>query len=415
MATLANYQFQVVVDWIGVAFETDRSTNFSSVSKHLPRASYVEPIEPGAAGETSRFVARFQEPKCWQEITNALATLGDWITLCGPPAVVSIEVSLDAYSKAHDTNELVPMAAHFFTALKNPVSDNARFTGLPGTVVGIVNARGVQTMLGRGRGIFIGNKNDDLAQRIYVKTRDGGEGHEVTLPPEQHRARIEIRLQGDALPNRALDDWKSFDFEDLSNWFKFRRLDAEDVSKLQRLILEWDARLGARRGMNRRKFPIGTAADIELNHKAYDALRSLTTKMRRTKPDRRDRRARIADGDSLQPIEKTKNTAPILKATLNTTSKARDATPELPVAAALTSDVDLTASCSIHPNRASASYKDGAEQSGGRQRDTDTTAQYANHNPLRSMDLDSMLDVMLRLDSGCQTRPKTVSDEGGYP
>jgi hypothetical protein len=141
-------------------------------------------------------------------------------------------------------------------------------------------------MLAGGREIIIGNKTDELSQRIYFKTTDKGG---VPLEDEDmHRARVEITVQGGALPFKSWGEWASFRFErkenNLSRFFTFRKdRNLNSLSPLHRIILERRPQIGerkeqrrSRKGGGQRLYNSETVADIELNKRARGALRNLS-------------------------------------------------------------------------------------------------------------------------------------------
>ncbi len=273
------YRFIAEVDWLDIGITTNRVTNAPTVRRHLPGASYVSALGAGNAGEATQFVARIQQPDSWAYIADSLATLSASIPLAESPAVTSIEVCLDAYSKRHSKDDLVAVAAHFYAALQNSASDNHRFTGIPGKQLteGVRNRGHLKSRLASDRVIFIGDRDADHAQRIYVKTKDDGG---LALATRLHRARVENRFTGHQLPPLTWAQWQGYDFSRLSHWFKFREI-GDSHSREAHCALNWAPQFGQMRGTGRRKFPHVTRADVRLNRKAYDALRRLAEKMQK--------------------------------------------------------------------------------------------------------------------------------------
>jgi hypothetical protein len=276
MTPLSHYRFAAEVDWIKVRFSTRSPTNFQMIRRHLPQASRVDAIEQGPSGAATAFVATIQDPGSWRRVDACMQRLCEVVPLGPLLNVAGIEVSLDAYSKSNSRADIIQMAATFYKGLTNPVSDNHRFSGrYLGDAEGIPNSRTLQDRLSKGRVICIGNVDDDLMQRIYAKDTDNG--GKVALPVTDHRARIEIRVQGAALPAHDWVQWGKFEFQSLKAWFKFRRI-RDDLSPVEQLVMDHAPQVGVG-GHGRRRTSRMTEANVSLNRKAYDALRRLTDKM----------------------------------------------------------------------------------------------------------------------------------------
>lgn len=124
----------------------------------------------------------------------------------------------------------------------------------------------------------IGNRSDDYYQHIYFKTKD--KGGELALDPKDYRARIEITLQGAALPLQPLDAWEGFRFESLTDWFRFRKM-KDDLTPTEKQYADRMVQIGEKAIRNRagggtRLHGKMTRADVLLNDRAKGALRRLS-------------------------------------------------------------------------------------------------------------------------------------------
>lgn len=293
---------KAVVDWLDVEFVTPRRWQPGWLNKKLG-SSRVTALNLGADRTATYFQARFQDPESFAQVALALRERAG-VTMESGVFVRGIEVAVDFYARDNDRAKLAQITAHLAQMLKKPVDvDNRRFVKgknertPQGKVLKKATVDGAQgftldCMIQRfmdGWELVIGNHGNehhqasDAAQRLYVKDVDN---NEQPLPQDQHRARCEIRLQGNQLPFATLEQAAASNFEELADWFKWRML-KDDLSPLQRGLAGADGRLGARRignarnrkGGGQREFDTRTSADELLNSKVYDALRALTRRV----------------------------------------------------------------------------------------------------------------------------------------
>lgn len=296
------FSFRSCIDWIELEIQTIQQTNSQTVRRKLYLLQYVEMINPGRAGESKRFRIRIQDPQSWKDIENWIKNVESHFPFAIEPTITAIEVSFDAYSAGATEDYLHEMAATFYTFSASLVSNNHRFGGRQkGDVTGIFNTPQISRFLKSGRVINIGNRADSKSQRIYVKTKDGGTGpNKPQLPVEQHRARIEVTLQGEALPFTSLEQAKAYNFTQLAKFFKFRKQKNTNYSPEALAALSHAPVRGTRAerrvtGNSYRLYATSTKADIELNARAYDALKGLTRSLnRRTNRGRKPRQQRIS-------------------------------------------------------------------------------------------------------------------------
>ncbi|UCV28414.1 hypothetical protein [Ferribacterium limneticum] len=287
----SRFRFLAVVDWVELEVHTLKATQ----GKHLKAAgtfSHAHGINPQTGEKydervknttTTRFAIRIQAPERFAAITAALATIRDRLDPSYAIAVLGIEVALDAYAEEGTSpDELAEMTAHFLKGINLVSPDHPRVYRRKGETRAIGSQRELIYALADGFQIGIGNGNGDRFQHGYLKSKD----NKQDLPENEHRARIEIRLQGNASPVRTLDDLAGFDFASLSNYFRFRQFD-DPQTELERLmaerqiclgnIMDIDGNLAAinRKGGGTRKNKRGTTAG-PLNNVARVRLRTLT-------------------------------------------------------------------------------------------------------------------------------------------
>lgn len=295
----SKFRIKACVDWIDLEVQTQRPTNFQAVQRRLKvllglpgdKVPYVEAQDAGDGSAATVFRCRIHDPACWHDLDRMMRDLGEQLPLVGEPRVAAIEIALDAYSKGAGRDELIELTSRYYRFHTHPTSENRRFAGkckgdTKGKGVDNYSPENARRMLADGRVIIIGNKSDDLSQRIYFKTTDKG-----GLPiadESKRRARVEVTVQGDAIPISTWGEWASFRFErkenNLSRFFTFRKdRNLNSLSPLHRIILERRPQIGerkeqrrSRKGGGQRWYNSETVADTELNKRARDALRNLS-------------------------------------------------------------------------------------------------------------------------------------------
>lgn len=294
----ANYntsRFEAVVDWIEFEIQPTRATDFKAVQKALlktlgktlqvtpfrqPSSYMVNPYAQYPEDEfietryAQTFTFRLQDVRRYLDIENTLKGLSLALGCEISTRPTAIEVSFDAY------NSNAEQAARFFKFGTNSISDNQRLYRRgksAGDITQRVPSR-LETLTARlrdGWKIGTGNATDDRYQRIYFKTTDGGE----PLPPSDHRARIEITLQGNALPFTTLEELKRFKFGSLAQFFKFKQI-KPNLTPPELHTVNIAAQIGgrkARRGKNGGTYLFSglVQADKELNDMAKHRLEEL--------------------------------------------------------------------------------------------------------------------------------------------
>lgn len=293
----SRYHFRCEVDWLELEIEIASPTQ----AWRLPKASglsFARPCDPltrkplpaGRVNEpTTLFRVKVQDPLNCGRASRIMAELNKTYPLALPPTVVGIEVALDGYSNASSRDELVLLTAHFYKFLTNNPSDNHRtYRRHREFVDGITRFDTLIQMISEGYQIGVGSTGDDLYIHSYLKTTDRvRHGIAEPLPIEEHRARIEIRIQGAALPRRTLDEWQTFDFRTLTPHFNFRMLkpgqnkfSAYALQKIAKVTGRYTA-AQKRRLRTRNEFSSATLADRKLNDISKGALRRLSDRWAR--------------------------------------------------------------------------------------------------------------------------------------
>jgi hypothetical protein len=296
-------RYQTVVDWIELEIQTATPTNAQTVRRSFafPEGTnppFVEPLQAGKAGESTRFRFRLQNPTSGRQVLDVVKALAQ--NLHRNTALIScrvrgIEVAFDTCAPGTSTRQLAEI-----------VADRYRFSTLiPADTWHLYRRRGEHPCVIRndmhrwellrhledGWQLADTPDKEGAAVRLhgYVKTHDFDGEEFRALPQSERRARFEVTLQGAALPITTLADLEQFDFTALAEYFKFRCL-ADHLHPAARYTLaHWSTMQLGRRGRYRRRdkrtvgqysgtsvFRASTVADERLNATAYECLRKLT-------------------------------------------------------------------------------------------------------------------------------------------
>ena len=259
-----NFNFRCALDWLDLEVRTLKPHPAWRIRKASTGAfSYVSGIDvatgqgikaTGQQGKntpTTRFAVRIQNPERFATIIAAVDTIKDRDPLAAI-TVRGIEIAFDAYRRSGTTDDqLAEMTEIMLRGITRPddTNDVPRFYHWRGTTEFRYGKQGVKSAILQGRTAMYGNAHDDFIVRGYLKSYDtvrgdNGVQKRVTLPDFlAHRARIEIRLQGESCPLRTLDDLKHFRFESIARLFKFNKAH-RDLQSLPSLIADKRGSLG---------------------------------------------------------------------------------------------------------------------------------------------------------------------------
>lgn len=195
------------------------------------------------------------------------------------PTPIGLELALDAEHEADDDTALAELAAIMWRMNTSDISENQRIYRTRGTATTVPSYERLVSKLLAGVQLAEGNKWDSVYRHGYLKTSDDNNRQAC-----RHRARLEIRLQGQGCPFSTLDALRTFDWMQLREWFRFRRL-KDGISDIERLVAHRGGDLGKKRprlvkGVTR-QFSRLTLADGDLRDRAYDALRTLDKRWHR--------------------------------------------------------------------------------------------------------------------------------------
>lgn len=289
------------VDWVELRFRLKSRSNLQTVQPKLNRildlsegkSASVFVLDAEAGGAASLFAFRIQDPKRVADVQRVLAELTKRFDLACPPRVTGIEVAFDLFPKKGTTpREVSEAVAHLYKFSTSHPSANHRIYNdlqaceVPARLDSLVRAVEAGYCIGVGYQRESRNKRgtaaaDSISARWYHKCHDNGDD----LPEDQHRARMEITLQGNGLPFQTLDQLAAFDFNGLQEHYTFRSLKTELDPFVADVLLNGALPLFAKRVRNRREggtrlHSPSTVADAALNDAARRALRSLTKRWR---------------------------------------------------------------------------------------------------------------------------------------
>ena len=279
----AALRFRAVVDWVELKVVTAAPSNFDTLRKRTG-ASFVQALDESAGGAATEFLVRMQEPSHWQDVEDALGRFTADHALAKPVTIHAIEIALDAYSRINRRDDLVAMTLKFYKFAKFMASEKRRMSRGKGDTHDIVNARWLTPKdIADGYNVYVGNKGEPVQQHIYLKETTHQDGVAIALPSHEHRARTEVTFTGNGVPDGLVSNWRSFEIAALSGYFSYRR-PKDELDPLLQLVVQTMPQVGEAKprrakSRHRRMHSTTTCADIELNARAYSALRELTKRM----------------------------------------------------------------------------------------------------------------------------------------
>lgn len=239
---LSDYKATAVIDWLEIAVTLGHTTQFQYVQAEQHRllglSALDKPIHvtaqnvAKATDAATGFVFRLQEhhhENNAAKIAYIVRGLEAFFGFTAPAQIVGIEVAFDlkprrdpkaiyeAYAVLNDRIAAYGMHARQYTYSVR----RKRGQLVPLTLDPIFDPHGT---------LYVGHQDDGhghqptaKAYRAYAKVTDNGK----SLPPDQHRARVEVTLQLDALEEYGLTDplaLASYDFTRLARLLHFQSL-----------------------------------------------------------------------------------------------------------------------------------------------------------------------------------------------
>lgn len=269
-------------------------------ANHDQKKPYVEALDEIQGRSASAFQFRIQDPMHGHALDHALAELQKEF-IVHSVKIIGIEVAFDTYSKGASVLDLAEIVTDRYRFLTAAPREHWYFYRTSGDGRHYIDDDRDSSRIGHRRDLVecfaegwqltdCNNQEAPIRFHAYVKTVDNGR----PLLPDDYRARLEITLQGDALPFVTVEDLKRFDFTSLSKFFKFRR-PADNLHPIVRRILTHllAKQIGLKsryRRPNRKKpgtysgtseYRCSTVADEELNDISYECLRQLTRDWRK--------------------------------------------------------------------------------------------------------------------------------------
>lgn len=278
----SKYKYKAVIDFIEVEFKTVIPTNAFSIKRNA-RLTYVDPLDKGDGAAASHFRVKFHDITRWNEFEIMLNKLKSELQFEIEPFIYGVEVSLDAYSKNNDINDLIEHVVQFFWNHSNPVSNNRRIGKKGKGANAIESKEDLIRKIMKGGTIYIGSqkngkghKKDPISMRTYLKEID----KKTKLNLVQKRARTEITLVGAACPFSSIEEARKYNFSNLNKYFTFRNFKG-NLNPLESIIVNArpviaEKRRRRRIGGGTRENSRLTTADTKLNRIVYDRLRNLT-------------------------------------------------------------------------------------------------------------------------------------------
>lgn len=278
----SHLEVKAVVDWVAFAVRVKDSTNGQTIRRHAG-IDYADPLDKGAGGAATTFALRLQDPPSYRAairwFASAIARLKEHGHQVEPIGLHAIEVSTDYQPTFPNWSELdlADVVHHLVKFLAYPPSNNRRLYREKGAQVfdlpcGLHEHDKFTALIRDGYMCGVGDKTDDVYVRAYLKNHDGGK----PLSSHKHRARIEQRIQGEAL--RLLGDPSKLKFTKLAKGFHLRKLQ-DGLAPLGQLHAQASGQLGGQHRIGKdgrpRQHSKLTVADTAANSRIFEALRQL--------------------------------------------------------------------------------------------------------------------------------------------
>ncbi|MBZ9857075.1 hypothetical protein LB566_25105 [Mesorhizobium sp. CA13] len=239
---LGDYRCRAVIDWVDISFWFERSTQLqfvqAVVEPILGRRPYVEPIAPGPGNVSTEFRIRFQEPRL-KLLAECEDALDKRFKLQMHGVVRSVEISVDFKPRSPSPDSVGRMVGvlsrHLFPDRDfiAEALDRPRFSWGRGKSTFVMGANNLLSSHADSPApvdatFYVGRKDGQVRWRVMEKLLDNQNieaGTYVKLPPDEHRARIEVTLDRQELINLEVDfihDLRRFNFGKLQGrYFQF--------------------------------------------------------------------------------------------------------------------------------------------------------------------------------------------------
>ncbi len=286
---LEEFKLRAAIDRVQLTVHLDAPSQFRHFKARLPSSWVTDRIEP-CEGERPESCLAFS---FWLQDPPAPGVLANLLALSVAPsdvAITGIEVALDAYLRKPPAapGVLAGAVLHLLRCHAHPPCAAARIA-MDGKATPAHSKAQMLTALQSGFLISRGTRQH--SSKGYVKTTDTAIGacgtpQRIQLPPEEHRARMEMTLTGERCPFTTLSEWKHYNFGDLATrhlaMLQDRPLPSPRTELLRRLRESFWMGLGrplrppgTPLGPSRRRSLRGTGRDSRLNDRIRKALREL--------------------------------------------------------------------------------------------------------------------------------------------
>lgn len=244
---LSDYKATATIDWLDIAVTLSRSTQFQYVQAELRELLGLDALGTAIhvkARDVERrtdaataFIFRLQEQhhdNNAAKITHVLHGLAAKFGFTAPAKITGIEVAFDLRPKQD------PLAVYEASrALQHGLAaygEHARQYAPSAKGKGRTTPLTLDPLYERSGSLYVGHQDaqhgyapTSISQRVYPKITDGIDDNDrpLALPPDQHRARAEVTLQGEALTEYGITDplaLASYDFTRLAELLHFRTL-----------------------------------------------------------------------------------------------------------------------------------------------------------------------------------------------
>lgn len=234
-----HFKPKLVIDWIEVEVTLGRQTRFPYVQKKIHEALGIPQVEgqqirvvaqgvklPNDLATTFRFrLHEHQHENSPQRLREALRALETFYGFTTPCRTIAIEPALDFWP-IHANVLPGPSVAELLQLTIAHYGDNPRqYDPSTGKTLGLLEhpqpIPGATFYIGHHKARK-GEPASEIAVRSYFKITDrrDEEMAPISLPPDQHRARIEFTLRGKALGRFGLSDPTSLESADLDAMHK---------------------------------------------------------------------------------------------------------------------------------------------------------------------------------------------------